>query len=647
MSAFCGFLNLDSAPADPALVAAQLARLKHRGPDGAGTFTDGPVALGHALLSITPESVAEPSPWRSRDGQIVIAFDGRLDHRDDLCGTLGVPLTERGVPDPDLILRAYEKWGVECAAKIEGEFAFALWDGRKRELFCARDVFGHRGFYYHLDSRRFIFASTIRGVLAVPGVPRELDELVLACRLCGLPQPADRTFYLNLRCLSPAHSLKVRPGAQPEARQYWKLAMEPEIRLRSPEEYAEALRELIERATRSALRVRHPVAVMLSGGLDSTGVACLAARELGARGQRITTVSGILPEDYQGEEWNREESAFIRSTLEQHSNMDPHWSRGLALPVVDFDDSYYDHHDEPNVDNKSFRTGELAHLAEQQGARILIGGMGGDMAPSMKGTGYLEQLARTGHWLELARQLRLQGRIRQTSAAGIFKREVLRPLSPLWLRRWHDHRRLGPRSAWHGLPIHPDFAARLPMDAILRAAGHDRDRAQDIRPSHLHAVNAGQLGIDCRWVAHHSPRLESPQPLMDRRIWEWSYRVPLVEFVRDGLPRSLYRRALHDVLPEKVLRRTSKGWFAPDYQQRLAACRPAMEAFLVQHPASDAVWSYVDRRSVEATLRHMNSPGSGDTWDNRYQLILCQGLRLAHFISWLGRPTAAHGSTGA
>lgn len=637
MSALCGFLNLDSAPADPALVAAQLARLKHRGPDGSGTFTAGPVALGHALLSITPESVAETSPWRGADGQRVIAFDGRLDHREDLCAALGVPVAGRGVPDPELVLRAHEKWGADCAAKLEGEFVFALWDGRQRELFCATDVFCQRGFYYHVSATRLVFASEIRGVLAVPGVPRALDELMLACQLGGAPRPADRTLYAGIARLPGGRTLIVRLGGQPQIRQYWQLVMEPEIRLRRPEEYAEALREMLDRATRSALRTRHPVAAMLSGGLDSTGVACLAARELAARGQRLVTVSNVLPEDFQGGEWNREESTFIRSALAMCPNMDPHWSHGLTVPVVEFDDAYYLTHDEPDGDTKSFRTAELVRLAEAQGARLLLGGIGGDMAASFRGTGWLEVLARQGRWLELARQVRLQARARGESASGIFRREVLRSFSPRWLRRWNDQLRHGGRVDAGVHPVHPDFAARLRLDELRHPMAADDDLHLDFRRRQLPLINSGQLGGGGGWTTRHAPQMESPQPLMDRRIWEWCHRVPVGEFIRDGMPRGLYRRALRDVLPESILRRTSKGWFAPDYQQRLAACAPAIETFLAQHPAGDPVWAYVHRPKVEETLRLITGPGSGDSWDNRYQIILCQGLRLAHFVAWLGR----------
>lgn len=641
MSALCGFLNLDSAPADPALVAAQVARLHYLGPDGAGTFTDGPVALGHTLLSITPESVAETSPWRSRDGKICIAFDGRLDHREDLWAALSVPPTERSMPDPELILRAYKRWGPECPVRLEGEFSFALWDSRARELFCACDAFGQREFYYHVSPQRFSFASRIRGVLALGGVPRRVDELSLGCRLASLPEPSGHTLYEEIRLLPGAHWLKVRAGEAPASpRQYWRLTMEPEWQLASPAAYVEQLRDLLQRAVKSSLRTHHPVAVMLSGGLDSSGVACLAARELAARGQRLTTVSNVVPASFRGGDMEREESAFIQSVLAQYPSMDPQWAYGERFPALGLSEAHYAWHDVPDGDTKSFRTRELVHLAETQGARVLLGGLGGDMAASFRGTGYLEQLARTGRWLELGQQLRRQSQVRELALVGLFKREVLRPLSPRWVRDWHDQRR-SPRSAWDGLPIHPDFAARLQLAELCDAQRESaRDAAQDFRRDQLLRVNTGRLRVGSSWAEVYSPRIECPQPLMDRRVWEWCHRVPVGEFVRDGMPRSLYRHAMHGVLPDAVLRRTSKGWYAPDHKQRMADSRREVEAFLAATPPDDPVWSYVNRATIVATLQRVGEPRGQYANNTRFHAVLCHGVRHAHFLIWL-RKTAA------
>ncbi|MEY2880514.1 MAG: hypothetical protein RLZZ15_2894, partial [Verrucomicrobiota bacterium] len=556
MSALAGWLNLDGAPADARDLRAMMARLRPYGPDGEGTWAGGPLALGHARLAITPEAAGENSPQASRDGARLVAFDGRLDHRDDLCAALGVPAAERGAPDPELVLRAHEKWGEACAARLEGEFAFALWDARRRELLCARDVFGHREFYFFNDGRRFVFATRVTALLAAAGVPRALNEDALAAAL-GAPAPGrtrGETLYAGLHSLPGAHTLVLRVGGerQPAPRPYWRLAMEPELRLGTGADYAEALRDLVDRAVRSALRTRLPVAAMLSGGLDSTGVAVLAARALAARGEQLTTVSNVLTADFAGDEWRREESGFIRAALAIHPNMAPQFAHGRRFPVIDFDDARLAASGFPEGDPKAYRTRELFTLAAERGARVTLGGMGGDMAASFPGYGHLEQLARGGRWLALVGQLRRQAAARGMTAGGIFRREVLRPFSPWWLRAWRDERTGRATDTAALSPVNPEFAARLRRAAASAPEAEPRpasgaESPLDYRRTQLAPASAGRIPGGGNWARGYCPTMESPQPLMDRRIWEWCHRVPVGEFIRDGMPRGLYRRALHDV----------------------------------------------------------------------------------------------------
>lgn len=638
MSALCGFLNLDRAPADPQLVAAQVARLKHRGPDGTGSVTDGPFALGHLLLRVTPEADGETSPFCSADGQHLIAFDGRLDHREDLLEALAIPPPERGQPDPALILRAYEKWGAECPVHLEGEFAFVIWDRRRQELFCARDRFGGRDFYYHLAGHRFTFASEIKGLFCVPGVPCELDEFTLGCHIVAAGEPPGRSLFRDIAPLLAARTLTLRPGGQPLIRTYWQLTMEPELRLR-PAEYAEALRELLERAVRSALRTRHPVASMLSGGLDSTGVACLAARQLAARGQKLITVSNVLPPDYQGEGWQREESAYIRSTLDQYPSMVPEFAYGLAFPAVEFNEPELDRLDQPITDRHAFRTRELVALAERHGVRVLLGGIGGDMAASYLATGVLAHLARQGRWLELLRQLRLQSRTCSVPVFTLLRQEVARPLVTPGLRRWWDRRRDGERVPWQDSGINPAFAERLQLGRYVSSLGYEDNYPRDFRRVRLPWANGGRGIGGNRWIARHSATMEGPQPLMDRHLWEFAFRMPLEEFARDGVLRAPYRAALHDVLPEKVLQRTDKGWYGPDTRQRVAACRPQIEEFLAAHPPGDFIWEYFNYRDIRAAvdrLDHPNRPRQQKEFVS-LQHVAIGALRFAHFVSWFRR----------
>jgi hypothetical protein len=275
-------------------------------------------------------------------------------------------------------------------------------------------------------------------------------------------------------------------------------------------------------------------------------------------------------------------------------------------------------------------------VAQSRGARVLLGGFGGDMAASLAGLGWLAQLARQGRVWEFARALRFQSAARLTSPQALFKSEVLMPLSPGWAQRWHVRRRLGHRPDWHGTPIHPDFAARLKLKELSRALNSVR-RPLDVRSWNLSRLSSGLTFAGNSWVGNHCDTMEGPQPLMDRRIWEFVYRVPLKQFSLNGVPRSLYRRALVDMLPEDILRRTSKGWFAPDYRQKVISEVSIINQFLKEHPIQNPIWQYVHRPKVESVLSELSRPSLPHQWDTSYQVVLGHGLRFAHFVSWLQR----------
>src|SRR5215207_728845 len=137
MSGLGGLLYLDGRPAEPSELQALGEALQPRGPDRAGLWRSGAVGLVHRLLQVTPESQSEQQPLVSSNGRLVITADVRLDNRAELCAALG--LIEAGQPDPVLILAAYQRWGEDCAGRLLGDFAFAIWDEAERTLFCARD----------------------------------------------------------------------------------------------------------------------------------------------------------------------------------------------------------------------------------------------------------------------------------------------------------------------------------------------------------------------------------------------------------------------------------------------------------------------------------------------------------------------------
>ena len=275
MSGIVGIWNVDGRPIDPDSLGKMMERIRYRGPDGSATWIDGSVGLGHQRLCTTPESLHEYLPLQSADGNVCLTADARVDNREELRQGLearGVRL--RTDTDAELILGAYEVWGEECPIHILGDFAFALWDRRRQQLFCARDIVGTKPIYYHFDGQAFRFASIASALFADGTVSRKPNKATMFLYLLGEPVLGD-TLYEGIYRLRPASQLVVRDG-QLRTKRYWNGDPQREIRYGSEAEYAEHFLAIFREAVRVRLRSQAPVGATLSGGLDSPSVVCMA-----------------------------------------------------------------------------------------------------------------------------------------------------------------------------------------------------------------------------------------------------------------------------------------------------------------------------------------------------------------------------------
>jgi asparagine synthase (glutamine-hydrolysing) len=276
MSGIAGMIHLDGRPADRALIESLTASLAFRGPDGQRVWTGASVALGHTLHKTTFEAESECQP-ASLDGQVWIAADARIDARQDLVRELGLPQSALTRPDCELILHAYARWGEDSVSHLVGDFAFAIWDARSRKLFCARDPFGVKPFYYAHIAGTLVFSNTLDCIRRHPAVSDKLNELAIAdFLLFDFNQDSATTTFADIRRLPPAHVL-VATADRVHARPYWSLPEGERIRYRRTRDYVEHFRCLLEAATGDRLRTKR-AAVFMSGGLDSPAVAAFARK---------------------------------------------------------------------------------------------------------------------------------------------------------------------------------------------------------------------------------------------------------------------------------------------------------------------------------------------------------------------------------
>ena len=598
VSAIAGLWRLDGRPAAAADIASISARLAHRGPDGAGTWAGGSIALAHRLLHSTPESLTERHPIVSRDRALVLVADARIDNRDELREALELaPAEVQTWTDAEWIMGAYRRWQDSAPEHLLGDFAFALWDARRQVLFCARDHFGVKPFYYHhVPGRLFAFASEIKGLLALAEVPRRLNETRVADYLASLLEDKESTFYEGILRLAPAHQMIVsRDGVRRES--YWALDPEREIRLASDAEYAEAFREVFTEAVRSRLRSAFPVGSMLSGGLDSSSIVCVARQLLAEEGRgplhAFSAVFDNVPES--------DERPYMEAVLAQ-GGLNHDAVRGDLLDPIEEQQRILEQQDEPYYAPNLFLHWGLYRKAQERGVRVLLDGLDGDSTVS-HAIGYLGELARTGRWWRLAQEIRGLSRNFGRSPWVILKGHAIRPLAPdMLLRAWRAVRPRKVGGGSDGALLDPDFGRRMGVEQRLREErAAQRAAALSAREFHYQHLTQGiiPLVLEVADRAAAAASIEPRYPFFDRRLAELCLAMPADQKLRDGWTRRVMRNAMDGILPPAIRWRGGKANLSPNFIQ------------VARRNSRRARYSPTPRRGVPRPLRRSDGSGSG------------------------------------
>ncbi|MFA5627089.1 MAG: N-acetylglutaminylglutamine amidotransferase [Thiohalomonadaceae bacterium] len=282
MCGICGELRLDEQAPDLAALGRMLHRLERRGPDHEGSYTDGPMAMGHRRLAVIDLSTRSHQPMLDNDHGLALVFNGSIynyrELRDELRAQ-GQHFFSDG--DSEVIIKAYAVWGEQCVEHLHGTFAFAIWDGRNQCLFLARDRLGIKPLYYSHIGKGFRFASNTQALLAAGGVNNSIDPISLHHQLSlhGVV-PAPRTLLNGIRKLAPGHTLSIDKYGRSHERAYWQLYAHRSTEPRSEQEWTEAIHEALGKAVKRRLEVADvPVGVLLSGGLDSSLLVGLLAEQ--------------------------------------------------------------------------------------------------------------------------------------------------------------------------------------------------------------------------------------------------------------------------------------------------------------------------------------------------------------------------------
>jgi asparagine synthase (glutamine-hydrolysing) len=521
----------------------------------------------------------ELAPWisgnvllaRDQESSVVVAADAALYYRDDLVHAVeGAGILIRGRSPAELILSAYLAWGDSCPERLEGDFAFILWDGRRRRVLAARDFAGKRPLFHAEFGGMLFFASTIPALLAAPGANRDLDWTVIAEAAAALTNSPDETAFRAVRRLPAGSTLLFEPGSAPRVHQHWR---PPIFRTWGGRDAGEAAAELLttlERAVDERMAGEGVTACFLSGGYDSPAVYAAGRRLSANNGARreLRAISMSFPPGDSGRE-----DEFIEQIV-GHWNDSTSWIQSADVPFCEDPEEHARQRAEPFPHLFEAFNRVATRVAVGQGARVVLDGSGGDQLFAV-GANVLADLFRGGHWLRLASDWRALG---GGSWRDFFKVAVQPRMGPAMLRAaswFRGGRPLADVGFVRDIP--PWFSVDFVERHELRARERDRQPVRGTRSwsayEALWYLTTPAFPRMAEYVACFALEegAEYRSPLLDGRIVELAATRPASERRRGTETKLLLRHAMENLLPAPVIAgRPHKTGMPIDYMRASA-----------------------------------------------------------------------------
>jgi asparagine synthase (glutamine-hydrolysing) len=601
VSGIVGVWSRTGAEVDPGLARTMAEAIRHRGPDGAAFHAADGSAVGLQRLMVTAEDRLEPAiPTTPEGGWIVL--DGRIDDREELARRLpGCRLEEHS--DAALVLALFRAHGTACFPWLIGDFAFALHDAASRRLLLVRDGVGTRPLYWTTLEDRVLFASEIKALLAVPGVDAVPDDRQLASLLLRDAELAtdDGTFFVGVRRVPPAHFVELSATGDRRVK-YWDFVVRPPLR-RSYAEAVEEMRAHFGRAVRRRLRAVDPVAVSVSGGVDSSAIFCLGERLRADEPGRWPALFGVSYQSPPGSPGDERE--FVEA-IRDHYGSEIHW-----IPLVpglgDAHRGTVWHSEMPFVDELGATNWAVHEAARARGAKVMLNGLWGDQV--LFDQSYLAGVAWRMRWPTVLRHLKefplwytdVSPRVYQRRFVTDFVKAALPGPVETRVRRARRARARRERAMqWY-------------TDRLHRHRG--TGRATSFAPA-IRKVDARNLYTLLRNPVYQmifevctklpaGSALDVGMPFLDRDLLEFLMTIPGEVRNHDGVPKGLLRTAMRDVLPPSIMRRRTKADFTDVAQRSLALYAADGAAGLADGPAMRE--GYLVRETVAEELRQLTS----------------------------------------
>jgi asparagine synthase (glutamine-hydrolysing) len=636
MSAIIAIYDRQGNPAITEQGDAMMRALSRFPADDEQTWKDRPgVFLGCRAQWITPESVGERNPLHDPERGLTVVADAILDNREELCDALGIEAARRkNATDPELLLLAYDAWGTEMAERLVGDFAFAIWDDRRRRLYAARDFSGARTLYFARDPAvGTVWLCTImKPLLSLPHLSGSLNRQWIA-EFLALPYSLDsvdgqHTVYEGIWQIPPAHYLVADAEGRLETRAYCRIEEPREkLRLKSDAEYEEALRDVLGKAVKARLRTHRAVGAHLSGGLDSGTVATFAARELRSRGKSLHTFSYVPVPDFT--DWTprsriADERPYITAVVKHAGNIVPDYCDFPDASPYSVIDEWLDVLEMPYkfYENSFWILGIFERAAERSIAVILSGQRGNWTISWGPALDYQSLLLKRLRIVRFCRELNAYAH-----RIGTGRKQVLRTV----LRKAAG---VGQESRQ---PLaSPELLEETGVVERLKRSGLSADRRLDayqVRMRMFRNESFWNLHGTCSTKLSLRHAVWDRDPTNDLRVVRFCLSVPEDQFVRDGIGRSLIRRVTEGHLPDNVrLNLKVRGAQGADGVHRMKAAWPMFVREAQEMVDDKRMNAFLNLESLRSSLLKVrDEPKPEYAYDHDFRSLM-HGLIFRRFV---------------
>lgn len=556
MCGIVGRINFNGDRINDRSLSEAAQSLIHRGPDDTGFWNEQGCGLGHTRLSIHDLTEAGHQPMLSSDERYVCVFNGEIYNFDNLKKQLSNDECHwRGNSDTEVLVEGWLRWGVQLLDRIDGMFAFAIWDRQKRKLFAARDRIGEKPFYYHADVRQFGFSSRCSQLLTLfSDLSHEYDEQAIRLYLESGYIPAPFSIYSNIKKLPAAHYLIADENGI-EIKHYWDfrgIETETSWKNRREEDLIDELDELLTRSVANRMASDVPLGAFLSGGIDSTLLVAMMDKQTSNPIKTFTI--GFDVKDYDESGHANNVAKYLKT---EHYCEHLHVNDLLGLMP-----SFLHHYDEPFFDSAAFPTMAVSRLAKQH-VTVSITGDGGDEL--FGGYHYYHIAKMMKHFFSLPDWLR-------KALSGVLKSV---PKHNLKLLSAALKERNTARAFAFSRSIAKDFRQILNIDVLQRTFGlRDLFEIQsDGFPSGLNASEEG-MRLDMLYtlnddylqktdVASMAFSLEARAPFLSREVVEWGMRLPVNWKIKGNTNKYLLRKLVYRYVPQSIMDRPKRGFGVP------------------------------------------------------------------------------------